>query len=113
MGANIFLLKPTHGGKSTLDKAYFKYVDNIARTLNEEEENRWEIYSIIIEQLIKQGKGEYLTEIKYRISDGEDPNDIFLSIIEREAENVDGLIWSFKKVIEEFIDDDYFNKFLT
>jgi hypothetical protein len=113
MGNNIFLLTSSHSKKSTLDKAYFQHIKNLIQTLSEEDEARWEIYSIIIEQLINEGKEQYYTEIKYRISDGENPNEVMLDIIEREADTVDNVMWFFKRRIEEYLEEDYFKKFLS
>ena len=52
-----------------------------------------------------------MKEIKYRITDNEDPNFILLEIIQREGENTEGIIWFLKKRIEEYIDEDFFNRF--
>jgi hypothetical protein len=112
MGTNIFLLNPSHSKKSTLDKAYYNHINNILSTLNEEEEGRWEIYSVIIQQLVGQGKEDYFKEIKYRLTDGEDPNSVILDIINRESEDMDSLTWFFKKKIEEYVEDDYLKRFL-
>lgn len=115
MGPNIFLLKPNHGKKTTLDKAYNKHVSSIVKNIDEEEESRWEIYSIIIQDLISKGKDHYLKEIKYRVTDGEAPSEIMLDIIERESEidGVDSMIFYFKRRIEEYIEDDYYKNFLV
>lgn len=115
MGPNVFLLKPSHNKRSTLDKAYNKHVTSLVENIDEEEEERWEIYSIIIEDLISKGKDHYLKEIKYRITDSEDPNIIILDIIERESNSSDGIdsvIWFFKRRIEEYIEDDFLKRFL-
>lgn len=111
MGTNILLLTPGAGKKSILDKAYNKHLTNILNELNEELETRWETYSFIIERLIQDGKAIYLKEIKYRLTDGENPNEVILDILEREAENMDGLTWMLKKRIEEFIEEDFFRNF--
>jgi hypothetical protein len=111
MGTNIFLLNPSHSKKSRLDEAYNNHLFNILNTIDEEGETRWETYSIIIEQLVRQGKGNYLKEIKYRLSDGENPNEVILNIIERESENVDCSTWFFKRRVEEYLEDDYFRRF--
>ena len=112
MESDIFLLSTNHSKKSTLDKAYCKHIDNLVKNLSEEEEARWEIYSVIIEQLIKDGKEQYFKEIKYRITDGENPNKVILDIIERESDNADNVIWFFKHRIEEYLEEDYFKRFL-
>lgn len=112
MGTNILLLTLGHGKKSMLDKAYNKHLINVLNSLNEEVEARWETYSFIIEQLIEDGKDIYLKEIKYRLSDGENPNEVILDILSRESDNMDGITWMFKKRIEEFLEEDFFNRFL-
>jgi len=111
MEANNFLIKAGQCKTTTLDKAYSKHINNIIKTLDEEKEGRWETYNIIIKELIKEGKGDYFPEIKYRITDGEDPNKVILDIIERNVDEVNGLIWFFKKRIEEYIDDDFMRRF--
>jgi hypothetical protein len=111
MGTNILLLKPGHGKKSTLDKAYNKHLINILNSLDEDSQARWETYSFIIEKLIEEGKEIYLKEIKYRLTDGENPNEVILDILERETENMDGLTWMLKRRIEEFLEDDFFKRF--
>lgn len=106
-----FLLNPNQCKRTILDKAYIRYINNLKQTLDEEETERWEIYQAIFQILIDEGKPQYLNELKYRISDGENPNEIILDIIKREGDNIDGLIWSFKSKLEEFIEEDYFKKF--
>jgi hypothetical protein len=61
---------------------------------------------------LNQNKYEYVNEIKYRITDGEDPNIVILDIIERDSDNIDSVTWFFKRRIEEYIEDDYFKRFL-
>jgi len=111
MGNDIFLLKPNNNNRTTLNKAYNKHLNSILQTINEEEEYRWEIYSIIIEHLIKLGKSNYLKELQYRLTDGENPNEIILNIIEKESDNMDNLTWGFKKKLEEYLEEDYFRRF--
>jgi hypothetical protein len=111
MGTNILLLTPGHGKKSTLDKAYNRHLTNILNTLDEDLETRWETYSYIIERLLEEGKEIYLKEIKYRLTDGENPNVVILDILERESEEMDGLTWMLKKRIEEFLEEDFFKRF--
>ena len=111
MEANDFLIKAGHGKKTTLDKAYHKHIHSILQTLDEEKENRWETYNIIIQELINQGKDNYFEEIKYRLTDGEDPNHVMLDVIGREVDDMNGLIWLLKRRIEEYLEDDYLRRF--
>lgn len=111
MNANIFLFKAGQGKKSTLDKAYNKHINKLLTSLNEEEEDRWETYSLIVQELINQGKESYFKEIKYRITDGENTNEVILDIINREVDDVNDFIWFFKRRLEEYIEDDFFKRF--
>ncbi len=106
-----FLLNPNQCKKTILDKAYIRYINNLKETLKDSEAERWEIYQVILQILMDNGKPEYFNELKYRISDGENPNKIILDFIKREADTVDGFIWGFKKKLEEFIEEDYFKRF--
>jgi len=112
MEAKKFLLRAGNGKTSTLDKAYNKHINCVLQTLDDELEFRWETYNLIIMQLVKQGKINYFKEMKYRLTDGEDPNEIILDILEREVDDMDGLIWFLKRRVEEYIEEDFFNKFL-
>lgn len=111
MEANNFLFKAGQGNTTTLDKAYCKHISSIIKTLDEEKEGRWETYNIIIQELINDGKGTYFEEIKYRLTDGEDPNQVMLDIIERDIDGMTGMIWFLKRRIEEYLEDDYIRRF--
>ena len=107
MEANNFFIKAGQGKKTTLDKAYTQHINKVLETLDEEKEGSWQTYNIIIEELINDGKGKYFEEIKYRLTDGEDPNKVMLDIIERDIDGVSGIIWFLKRRIEEYLEDDY------
>lgn len=111
MEANNFLFSASQGKKTALDKAYYNHINTIIETLDEGEEERWETYSIIIQELVNQGKGDYLNEIKYRLTDGENPNTIILDIIEREVDEVTAIIWFLKRRVEEYLEDDNIRRF--
>ena len=54
----------------------------------------------------------YFDEIKYRLTDGEDANQVILDIIERDMDNMNGLIWFLKRRVEEYIQADNLRRFL-
>lgn len=111
MEANNFLLKASQGKRTTLDKAYCKHINTILETIDEEKECRWETYNLIIQELIEQGKRDYFEEIKYRLTDGEDPNKVILEVIARDSDSVSGLIWLLKRRLEEYLEDDFIKRF--
>jgi hypothetical protein len=109
MDANKYkLVHASQGKKTTLDRAYNKHIANILTSFDEEVEERWETYNLILDSL--QGRN-YLNEIKYRVTDGENLNDIILDIIDRNVLEVDGLVWLLKRRIEDYIEDDFLKKF--
>ena len=111
MDAKNFLFKAGQGKTTTLDRAYFKHINHLLDSFDEEKEERWEIYNVIVTELIKNGKGNYFSEIKYRITDGEDPNIVILDIIDRNIDESSDLIWVFKQKVEEYKEDDFIRRF--
>lgn len=108
-----FIVKGNKGKSEILDKQYRKLINNVILTNNEEVEARWETYNLIIKEFFSIDDGQYFQEIKYRLTDGEDPNLVLLDIISRySVSDLTYLIWMLKKRIEEYIEDDFFNKFI-
>lgn len=105
-----FTIKAGSGKYSNLDKEYEKFLKKTLINLNDEKLYRWETYNLIMEGLLNDGKHETFQEVKYRLTDGENPNDIMLDIISREN-NYNGLLWLMKKRIEEYLDEDFFEQF--
>ena len=106
-----FLLNSAKSKKTTLDKEYNNHIYNILNSSTEEKKNRWEIYDLVISELIKQGDIDYFKEFKYRLTDGENPNEIILDFIDRDTDNVTSLVWSLKNRIEQFLDEDIYDRF--
>lgn len=108
-----FIVKNGKENSQILDKHYRKLINEIILKNNEEVEARWEIYNLIIREFFSIDNGRYFQEIKYRLTDGEDPNLVLLEIIARyDINELTYLITMLKKRIEEYIDEDFFNRFL-
>ena len=105
------LLQENQVKKTTLDRAYKKHIVNKLTTFDEEEEERWETYNLIVNSLIKNDNYNYIDEMKYRVTDGENLNEVLLSFIERNVLEVDGLVWLLKRRIEEYMEDDFLKRF--
>ena len=56
-----------------LDNEFRIYVFNKTYKAPIEEKRRWSLYNHIIEELMVLGDYNYVKEIKYRITDGEEP----------------------------------------
>jgi hypothetical protein len=105
-----FTIKAGSGKYSNLDKEYDKFLKQTMQNLEEEKVYRWETYNLIMEELLNDGKEEIFQEIKYRLTDGENPNEVMLDVITRES-NSNGLVWLMKKRIEEYLEEDFFERF--
>lgn len=92
-----------------LDKIYSRYINNISHNISEDDEARWEVYGIIIQELCDTNNDVFINEIKYRITDGENPNTVFLDILERQNNES---LWFVKKRLEEFDDEDFLKRFI-
>ena len=107
-----FIVKAGPDKTTMLDKEYRRLINNVISTNNEEVETRWEIYNMIIKEFFKTDGGKYFQEIKYRLTDGENPNNVILEIISRYKESeLSYLVWNLKKRIEEYAEDDFFKRF--
>ena len=72
--------------------------------------HRWDIYNLIMEELIELNKLDLFDEVRYRITDDEDPNEVMMDVLNK-AEVLSGLLWLIKKRIKFFIDEDFENRF--
>lgn len=107
-----FIVKKGQGKSSTLDKEYGKLLEGVVDRKDEETEMRWEIYNLIIKELISVDDGKYFMEIKYRLTDNEDPNIVILDILSRyEMNDLSNLMWFLKLRLEEFREEDFFKRF--
>lgn len=110
MESHNFTVKSTSGKFTTLDKEYKKLINEIIQTFDEEIKDRWELYNIIINELIKNGKEKYFQELKYRLTDGENPNQVILDIINRDNDT-SNMLFYLKNKIKMFLDEDFYKRF--
>lgn len=106
-----YIIKDGSGRYSNLDKEYNKFLENTLNNIKDDDIlYRWDNYNIVMSELLDLGKIELFNEIKYRLTDGEDPNIVILDIIDRE-DNSSGMLWLIRKRIETYINDDFENEF--
>lgn len=67
---------------SLLDNEFRTFVFEKTYRATEEEKKKWRLYNTIIEELRWLGDNQSVDEIKYRITDGEDPKKVFKDTIE-------------------------------
>ena len=105
------VIKDGSGRYSNLDKEYSRFLGDTLKNIQDDNIlYRWETYNLIMSELLELGRINLFNEVKYRFTDGEDPNVVMLDILER-APNVSGFLWLVRKRIEEYIDDDFENQF--
>jgi len=111
MGDFNFTIKAGSGKFNKLDKLYRDYVVNSIKNENDCDIFRWEVYNIIMNELISIGQYQCFEEAKYRITDGESPNTVMLEILDRFCES-NNLMWIMRDKVEAFIEEDKINRFL-
>ena len=99
-----------HDKCNVLGKMYDRLIREKLRTIDEEHEIRWETYDLIMYELKREGNKKTYDEIKYRLTGGENPNEVFYDIIHR-GDYSSPLIWLFKRRVEEFIEEDSYDRF--
>ena len=104
-------VKPISGKFTKLDKLYRDFAINSINNSEEEYIDRWEVYNVIMNELIKIGEYSYFEEVKYRMTDGENPNLVMLVMVDKFCSKID-LFWVLKSIIERFIEEDKLNRFL-
>jgi hypothetical protein len=107
-----FVVKKGTGKNTILDKQYTKLINNVIKTQNDELEERWEMYNLIVKELFNVDGGVYFQEIKYRLTDGENPNNVILEIISRyRNDTLTFLIGYCVKKVEEYAEEDFYKRF--
>lgn len=102
-------IKATKGKYGLLDRAYLNYLISKIN-IDEQTSKRWEIYLEIIDIIITLNNPHEFKSIKYRLTDGEDPNLVMLDLINRYGES-DSLIKLYETSINGFIEEDWLGLF--
>ena len=87
------------GKKTNLEKQFSKIVVDKLSGDNEIEAYKWATYNAILIELRELGEDELIKEIEYRITDGENPDKIFLRILSTHPKAESPELQRLKKVI--------------
>jgi hypothetical protein len=85
MNTSNYTIKVGFGKFNYLDKAY-KNLINKQISSCESYEKRWDVYDMIIKEIIKLENVELFEKIKYRVTGGENINHVLLDVLENEME---------------------------
>lgn len=110
MSDSYFKIKAGSGTYNFLDKIYNRFITHTLITDNNETIDRFITYDSIMNELIALGDISSFEEAKYRLTGGENPNQVMLDIIDRDNETKT-VLWSLRTKIEEYIEDDKFKRF--
>lgn len=103
-------IKAGSGTYNMLDKMYNRFIKNSLTDTDEETIERWCTYEAIMTELIGLNKINLFEEVKYRLTGGEDPNDIILDIINRDND-VKTILWAHSRKLMEYKNDDLLKRF--
>ena len=102
-----FFIKNGHGKFTSLDKEYQRILLDVVTSDNDKNKERWEVYNMIMGELLHLGAIRAFDEVKYRITDRENPNNIFADIIKKfKSKSV--LLGGMERIVNEFIHEDKF-----
>lgn len=110
METSKITIKAGSGTYNTLDKMYNRFIKNYLTNTNEETKERWQTYESIIAELVRLDRADYFDEIKYRLTGGENPNDIISDIIDRDNE-IKKYLWSHILKIRDYENLDLLRRF--
>lgn len=109
MSIKDFITGNGFSSKNRLDSDYKNFILNTINNCDDTHVERWEIYNDIIDELVKLGYNSEFEEIKYRITDGENPNEIFLNIFARIE--LSPILIFYSKQLEDYLETDKYSKF--
>jgi hypothetical protein len=95
--------------KNHLNSAYMKFMRECVVKTKEEHISRWETFFDIITELEYIDKHDEVKEIKYRLTDGDNPCEVMIEVIDRIEATP--LLRSFRMILEDYIEDDEFSRF--
>jgi len=99
-------LHVTHDQTGFLDKLF----NNLIRNNFSPSDERLEIYNFVTSELYKNKMFDYLSELKYRITDGENPNKVMLEIATRD-DITQTIFWPISRRLQDYWDEDLYSEF--
>lgn len=94
----------------TLNKEFNNLITKILKAMTDEELLRVYTYDVILNEWLEEEKISYIDEFKYRVTDGEDMNEVFLDIIESDS-MASFICINQKEILKDYITEDKFKNF--
>lgn len=110
MVQNNYTIRTSPGKYTSLDKAYRKLIIN---EINKSDNNfkRWEVYNLIINEIISENNPEIFDNIKFRVTGGENINEVLLDILTYDISQ-SLIVRDLTEKIRDYINIDWLNNFL-
>jgi len=110
MSLNDFTIDNGYSYNSYLNTAYRHFLLTI-RGLSESEILRWENYSMIADELLSLELYNEFEELKYRLTDNENPNEVIIDILSKIE--VSTLLSCLRHNVYQYIEEDKYSRFYT
>lgn len=104
------IIKNGNGKYNYLDKVYYILIRNKTINVDDKTHHRWSFYNTIMEYLLDLGYENLFEEVKYRLTDAEDPNEVFNNVLDK-LEVQSHYVIRLKQTIQNYIDEDFYHIF--
>lgn len=111
MNIKDFILGNCSPNKNKLDSDYQTFMLNTINNCTDDHIERWETYNDIIDEVVKLGYNSEFEEIKYRITDGENPNKVLLNVFTRIE--LSPILMFYSRHLEDYLESDKYSKFFN
>jgi|TARA_R110000744_G_scaffold100551_1_gene193993 hypothetical protein len=111
MDIKNFILGNCSPNKNKLNSDYKTFMLNTINNCTDEHVERWENYNDIIDEVVRLGYDAEFEEIKYRITDSENPNEVLLDVFERIE--LSPILMFHSRHLEDYLEIDKYSKFFN
>jgi hypothetical protein len=111
MDIKNFIIGNGSPNKNKLDSDYKNFILNTINNCDDTHVERWEIYNDIVDEIVKLGYDSEFEEIKYRVTDGENSNEVLLDIFNRIE--LTPILMFYSKHLEDYLESDKYSKFFN
>jgi hypothetical protein len=110
MNDSNYTIKVGSGTYNFLDKIYKRFIIDSLTEHDEDTKERFYTYDSIMSELILLGEISSFEEIKYRLTGGEEPNQVMVEVLNRDK-YVRDYLWTYLSRIDGYIEDDIRDRF--
>ena len=104
-----FIIESGNSDDKTLNRSYKKFLIKVINNADDDLLERWETYNMIMEELVHLSYYDTFNEIKYRVTDGEDVNQVVLDVLSNIEKS--NMLHFMQRNVERFIEDDRYSRF--